>query len=389
MGNIPARLQNADSCHSTSSKRLRNREFFEPAIEAVRKHQLPPPKSVVLRRQQKQLQQQPPPSLLPLSAAPASTKTLCCVRKRPLLQKELDLRDYDVFSASSDLSSISIRSDVGGTPSDGGGTGGVGGGRNNSDADGGGDGSVDPSSSSSPPVTPAAVSYSTSSLWAHKGEFKLDNRQMYLQHHGYRFHDVFDEQDDSAEVYRRAIAPMVCCQQHPRLPTTSSSGDAAGTGAEGRRGGGDASNGSSGDSGNDVGCVLFYGQSGSGKTFTQEAVVDLALQDMFDAASSPSSSLSWHLSCYEIYADKVADLLQARAPVQLRQDAAGKIHAVGGSERWLSSIEVARDTLRKAAELRATEVRTYVRSHAEESQAELSCAELVFCSRAVQCTCTC
>ena len=82
------------------------------------------------------------PSLLPLSAAPASTKTLCCVRKRPLLQKELDLRDYDVFSASSDLSSISIRSDVGGTPSDGGGTGGVGGGRNNSDADGGGDGKV-------------------------------------------------------------------------------------------------------------------------------------------------------------------------------------------------------------------------------------------------------
>jgi len=213
---------------------------------------------------------------------------MCCVRKRPLLAKELDLKDYDVFTGSSELSDITIVNDV------------------------------DPSTS-----PPKDVTYTTSSIWAHKGEFKLDNKVMYLQHHGYRFHDVFVETDDSSVVYQRAIAHLVREQSSPT--------------ADGRN----------------LASVIFYGQSGSGKTYTQEAIVELSLRDMF-ADNRPDCE--WSLSCYEIYADKVADLLQERAPVQLRQDAAGLIHAVGGSEHKLPSVEAATALLAQASALRATEV---------------------------------
>eukprot|EP00750_Incisomonas_marina_P019405 INCI3315.2.p1 GENE.INCI3315.2~~INCI3315.2.p1 ORF type:complete len:850 (-),score=152.19 INCI3315.2:2363-4912(-) len=319
MGNIPSALPDSNTCHSLRSKRLRNRQFFVPAIESVRE-QLPPSRSATLRSSLPQVAgSRHSAADLPSDGTRAQATTICCVRQRPLLKKELNLNDYSVFTGSSNLSDIFIANE------------------------------------SAPQVEkPSAenVDYSTVSMWAHKGAFKLDNKLMYLEHHGYRFHDVFDPEDDSQEVYRRVIAPMVA--NATQVDGATDTGRTKPTATA------------------QVACVLFYGQSGSGKTFTQEAVVDLALKDMFKILGGTQAEsgrqLSWYLSCFEVYADKVSDLLQERAPVQLRQDGDGRIHTIGGSEEKLSSIEYAQECLARASRLRATEVTTVheqsSRSHA-------------------------
>ena len=209
MGNIPSNLPSSSSCHTTASKRLRNREFFEPAIKAVRSTQLPIPRSIALglpddnafhitaeasfgsgvsqglAKSKSTLDSESKRDsnaeaggadeenvhdavdVAQSRSAAGQFKTLCCVRKRPMVEKEVRLKDYDVLSGSSCLDQITISdadSETTNAISNGSGNGN---GNGNSDANGGA------------AATPMQVpDYSTSSLWAHRPEFKLDNKMM-------------------------------------------------------------------------------------------------------------------------------------------------------------------------------------------------------------------
>ena len=67
-------------------------------------------------------------------------------------------------------------------------------------------------------------------------------------------------------------------------------------------------------------CIFGYGQTGSGKTYTMAGepstgatgLVMLAVREVFQAiASDPERAVSLRFSCFEIYEDRIHDLLQA------------------------------------------------------------------------------
>lgn len=89
-------------------------------------------------------------------------------RKRPLNQKEIcDNRDFDVVSSSFGGLPMSVHKQSG------------------SDA------------------TKKAM------IWLHKACFRLDSKHMYLDHHGFLFDRVFDENDSTDDIFNKSVRPNI------------------------------------------------------------------------------------------------------------------------------------------------------------------------------------
>eukprot|EP00947_MAST-08B_sp_MAST-8B-sp1_P004275 g4275.t1 len=138
-----------------------------------------------------------------------------------------------------------------------------------------------------------------SSVWAHKGGVRLDMKHMFIEHHGYCFDSVFDEKDDSRQVYESAVAPLV-----------------AGTLAAGGQ----------------HNAVLMFGQTGSGKTFTMTALAELVAENLFPASSqSESESVVVSITCLEIAGGHCTDLVTGEE-CALRDDGTGQL-VIAGAQR--------------------------------------------------------
>lgn len=47
------------------------------------------------------------------------------------------------------------------------------------------------------------------SIWLHRCLFRLDMKHLYIEHHGYEYDAVFDENDSTDIIFRDAIGPLV------------------------------------------------------------------------------------------------------------------------------------------------------------------------------------
>lgn len=112
-----------------------------------------------------------------------------------------------------------------------------------------------------------------------------------------------------------------------------------------------------------------YGQTGSGKTFTMmgskpsapaEATVNaglyvLAARDVFGLLRKPMHcDLQVFVSCFEIYAGKLFDLLNDRAPVKCLENSKQQVLLPGLSEHLVNSVEQLLDMMARAHSLRST-----------------------------------
>lgn len=112
-----------------------------------------------------------------------------------------------------------------------------------------------------------------------------------------------------------------------------------------------------------------YGQTGSGKTFTMmgskpsapaEATVNaglyvLAARDVFGLLRKPQHrDLQVFVSCFEIYAGKLFDLLNDRAPVKCLENSKQQVLLPGLSEHLVNSVEQLLDMMARAHSLRST-----------------------------------
>ena len=73
-----------------------------------------------------------------------------------------------------------------------------------------------------------------------------------------------------------------------------------------------------------------YGQTGSGKTFTMSPLPIRAAADILQYLARPEyNDISLFVSCFEIYGNKVFDLLNSRKKLNIMEDSKKKVVVVG------------------------------------------------------------
>ena len=108
-------------------------------------------------------------------------------------------------------------------------------------------------------------------------------------------------------------------------------------------------------------CVMCYGQTGAGKSFTlandgkgQEGIMIAAFHHIFQvAAESRDLKYEIEISYQQIYLDSITDLLQPDSAVELREDPREGVYVSGARWDKATTTEQAIATLQKGNSNRA------------------------------------
>ncbi|KAF8570074.1 hypothetical protein P879_00210 [Paragonimus westermani] len=171
----------------------------------------------------------------------------------------------------------------------------------------------------------------------------------YLEHTTFRFDRCFDENATTAEVYRHTAAPMVSSIFQGYMAT-----------------------------------CFAYGQTGSGKTFTmggpqsgstnlpliKGGIYGMVVRDLFALydQSAYAKEFTVSVSFFEIYCNKVYDLLNRKMPLRVMEDAYGSVQLLGLREYLVKDAKTTISLLRQGYHLR-TNWRTVVNEHSSRSHA--------------------
>lgn len=192
------------------------------------------------------------------------------------------------------------------------------------------------------------VSCMGGALVLHDGRMRSNGRELHMLHRRYCCTAAYDDFAGDDEVYAQTTAPLVRWVL----------GGAAVCGGqeEGRR----------------AGTVVLFGQTGTGKTYTAQAVQERAAEELFAGLASEKTGVAggaqvevWvEVSFYEMCGSGCFDLLSDRAPLSVLADGEGSIHVRGATSRKVAS----------AAELRAAAEEGFAlrRSNATERNAASS-----------------
>ena len=127
-----------------------------------------------------------------------------------------------------------------------------------------------------------------------------------------------------------------------------------------------------------TGCVMCYGQTGAGKTYTlandkpgQEGVMIQAFNCIFQTmADERELKYEVQVSYQQIYLDTITDLLQPSSPVEIREDPKEGVYVSGAKWESVSTTQEALACLHKGNSNRATAA-TKMNSESSRSHAVL------------------
>jgi kinesin family protein 2/24 len=210
----------------------------------------------------------------PASGSPGTVSV--AVRKRPIFARELSEREFDVISCGQDGSSVTI----------------------------------------------------------HDARMHPDMRQRFLEHHTFRFNNVFSERASSDEVFFGVVAPLVELVRD--------------------RGGN--------------GTVLMYGQTGSGKTFTMSHCYAKCASELFAPGPGRHAPAEAFVSFCELHGDSVHDVLHKHAKLTLLTCPNGDVMPYPAVQVPVRSAAQLHELISFACSLRATAA-TGVHDHSSRSHA--------------------
>lgn len=157
------------------------------------------------------------------------------------------------------------------------------------------------------------VSMEKALIVVNETKFKVDLTK-YVERHQFNFDDALDERVTNDEVYRKTVQPLV----HTLLK-------------------------------NGRATCFAYGQTGSGKTHTMSPLPIRAAGDLLRYIAFPEySDVELHVSCFEIYGNKVYDLLNMRKKLNILEDGKRKVVVVGLKEYKVESVEVVKNLIEEA-----------------------------------------
>ncbi|OMJ71657.1 hypothetical protein SteCoe_30077 [Stentor coeruleus] len=150
---------------------------------------------------------------------------------------------------------------------------------------------------------------SITSLTVKEEKLKVDLTK-YIEGHNFIFDHVFDQEVTNEEIYRVCVEPLISAA-FDRTKIT----------------------------------CFAYGQTGSGKTYTMmgekniPGLYIMAAEDVFKTLNKKSMGLKAYVSFYEIYCNKLHDLLNERQQLFAREDAKQNVNIIGLKEWGVSSVE--------------------------------------------------
>ena len=166
----------------------------------------------------------------------------------------------------------------------------------------------------------------------HDARMKPDMQQMFMQHHGFAAHRVFDETAQNHSVYEE-VSGLVQ----------------------------DVANGGRG-------CVMMYGQTGSGKTYTMTSLYHMAADHLFDVlfkqqqeggsaavAAQNSCSRRVTLSFVELVGENLFDMLNGQEKLDWGKGGFQEAIPMANVEIQINSAEECKAFVEHALKLRATE----------------------------------
>ncbi|GIL77938.1 hypothetical protein Vretimale_6530 [Volvox reticuliferus] len=142
----------------------------------------------------------------------------------------------------------------------------------------------------------------------------------YVEKHAFKFDEALDEQVSNEAVYQLTVGPLV--------RTLFRSGRAS---------------------------CFAYGQTGSGKTYTMSPLPIRASADIFTyMAQQQYRDISLCVSCFEIYGNKVFDLLNQRKKLNILEDGKRKVVVVGLKEFTVDDVEGVKALIEESSKQRST-----------------------------------
>ncbi|PNH08824.1 Kinesin-like protein KIF2A [Tetrabaena socialis] len=142
----------------------------------------------------------------------------------------------------------------------------------------------------------------------------------YCERHAFKFDEALDESVSNEAVYQLTVGPLV--------RTLFRSGRAS---------------------------CFAYGQTGSGKTYTMSPLPIRASADIFTFMAQPQHrDIRLCVSCFEIYGNKVFDLLNQRKKLNILEDGKKKVCVVGLKEFEVEVVEGVKALIEEAGKQRST-----------------------------------
>jgi hypothetical protein len=157
-------------------------------------------------------------------------------------------------------------------------------------------------------------------IFIHSEDERLGVKNGKLKSVPYRFHGTFHENTTNNEIYKTTCQPLI------KNILDSNNFNVENT-------------------------IICYGQTGGGKTFTQMAMYELGLLDIFKTKKE-EQKLS--ISFFENCGDRVFDLLNDRNEMKIQEDSEGNVIINGVKWRSCKTIEDALKVVREGSQLRAT-----------------------------------
>lgn len=181
------------------------------------------------------------------------------------------------------------------------------------------------------------VSVSNPMLTVHECKYKVDGITKYIDNQNFQFDNTFSCTESTEDLYEYSLQPI--------LDNVFNTGTIT---------------------------IFAYGQTGSGKTFTMQGLQNLAVQDLFERGidywQNDKRNFAVTVAMYEIYGNKIYDLLNNHEALKLLEDKNQKIQIQGLSEQFVSSEEQIIDLINQGNKVRTTHATisndTSSRSHA-------------------------
>ena len=153
-------------------------------------------------------------------------------------------------------------------------------------------------------------------IYIHECKMQIDGITKYLEDHQFIFDNTFGEKDDTSDIYKYTISPVINLILNQGIVT-----------------------------------CFAYGQTGSGKTYTMKGIETYAIDDLYEKGGD---KFDFYISFFEIYGGRLYDLLNNKNKLQVLDDKKGKVQIYGIINQLAETPEMMHHIIDAANAIRTT-----------------------------------
>ena len=156
-------------------------------------------------------------------------------------------------------------------------------------------------------------------IYIHECKVQIDGITKYLEDHEFYFDNAFGDNDQTSDVYKYTIGPVINLILNQGIVT-----------------------------------CFAYGQTGSGKTYTMKGIETLAIDALYEQDSKMGNKFDFYISFFEIYGGRLYDLLNNKNKLQVLDDKKGKVQIYGLINQLAETPEMMHRIIDAANSIRTT-----------------------------------